>query len=53
MGRPGRRPDMDFNFSDDQNSLRDAVAKWVEKGFDFPRRHALAKARIRVVRQRS
>ncbi len=35
---------MDFNFSDDQNALRDAVAKWVEKGFDFPRRHALAKA---------
>ena len=35
---------MDFNFSDDQNSLREAVAKWVEKGFDFPRRHALAKA---------
>ena len=35
---------MDFNFSDDQNSLRDAVAKWVEKGFGFPRRHALAKA---------
>ena len=35
---------MDFNFTDDQNSLRDALAKWVEKGFDFPRRHALAKA---------
>ena len=35
---------MDFNFTDDQNSLRDAVARWVEKGFDFPRRHALAKA---------
>ena len=35
---------MDFNFSDDQISLREAVAKWVEKGFDFPRRHALAKA---------
>jgi alkylation response protein AidB-like acyl-CoA dehydrogenase len=35
---------MDFEFSDDQVSLRDAVAKWVEKGFDFPRRHALAKA---------
>ena len=35
---------MDFNFTDDQNSLRDAVAKWVEKGFGFPRRHALAKA---------
>ena len=29
---------MDFNFSDDQNSLREAVAKWVEKGFDFNRR---------------
>ncbi len=35
---------MDFNFSDDQNSLRDAVNRWVEKAFDFPRRHALAKA---------
>ncbi|OYU99964.1 MAG: acyl-CoA dehydrogenase [Burkholderiales bacterium PBB5] len=35
---------MDFEYSDDQVSLRDAVAKWVEKGFDFPRRHALAKA---------
>jgi len=35
---------MDFNFSDDQNSLREAVAKWVEKGFDFNRRHAIAKS---------
>ena len=35
---------MDFDFSDDQNSLRDMVARWVDKGFDFPRRHALAKA---------
>ena len=35
---------MDFNFSDDQNSLREAVARWVEKGFEFPRRHTLAKA---------
>ena len=35
---------MDFNFSDDQNSLREMVAKWVEKGFDFNRRHGLAKA---------
>lgn len=35
---------MDFEFTDDQVSLRDAVAKWVEKGFDFSRRHALAKA---------
>ncbi len=35
---------MDFEFSDDQMSLRDAVARWVEKGFGFERRHALAKA---------
>ena len=35
---------MDFDFSDDEVSLRDAVAKWVEKGFDFSRRHAIAKA---------
>jgi alkylation response protein AidB-like acyl-CoA dehydrogenase len=35
---------MDFEFTDDQVSLRDAVAKWVEKGFDFSRRQALTKA---------
>jgi alkylation response protein AidB-like acyl-CoA dehydrogenase len=35
---------MDFEFSDDQTSLRDAVHRWVEKGFAFERRHALAKA---------
>lgn len=35
---------MDFEFTEDQVSLRDAVARWVEKGFDFSRRHALAKA---------
>ena len=35
---------MDFDFSDDQASLRDAVARWVEKGFSFERRHAIAKA---------
>ncbi len=35
---------MDFEFTDDQNSLRDAVARWAEKGFTFERRHALAKA---------
>src|SRR6478736_5222607 len=28
---------MDFNFSDDQQQLRDAVAKWVEKGGGFSR----------------
>ena len=29
---------MDFNFSDDQEQLRDAVRKWVDKGYDFERR---------------
>ena len=35
---------MDFDFSDDQESLRDAVHRWVDKGFGFERRHQLAKA---------
>lgn len=35
---------MDFEFTDDQVSLRDAVGKWVDKGFDFSRRHGIAKA---------
>ena len=35
---------MDFDFTDDQVSLRDAVQRWVEKGFSFDRRHAVAKA---------
>ncbi len=35
---------MNFDFTDDQVSLRDAVQRWVEKGFSFRRRHALAKA---------
>jgi alkylation response protein AidB-like acyl-CoA dehydrogenase len=35
---------MDFDFTDDQNSLRDMVARWVDKGFPFERRHAIAKA---------
>jgi alkylation response protein AidB-like acyl-CoA dehydrogenase len=35
---------MDFNFSDDQVSLRDAVGRWVDKAFPFERRHALAQA---------
>jgi alkylation response protein AidB-like acyl-CoA dehydrogenase len=34
---------MDFEFTDDQLSLRDAVARWVDKGFSFERRHGLAK----------
>ncbi len=35
---------MDFDFTDDQESLRDAVRRWVDKGFSFERRHELAKA---------
>jgi alkylation response protein AidB-like acyl-CoA dehydrogenase len=35
---------MDFDFTDDQVSLRDAVARWVDKGFAFERRRALAQA---------
>lgn len=32
---------MDFDFSDDQQALRDAVAKWVEKSYDFERRRKI------------
>ena len=35
---------MDFDFTDDQVSLREAVARWVSKDHGFERRHALAKA---------
>ena len=35
---------MDFDFTDDQESLRDAVRKWVDKGYDFERRSSLVKA---------
>jgi alkylation response protein AidB-like acyl-CoA dehydrogenase len=35
---------MDFDFTDDQVSLRDAVARWVDKGFSFERRHTIAKS---------
>jgi hypothetical protein len=35
---------MDFDFTEDQESLRDAVQRWVDKGFGFERRHGIAKA---------
>ncbi|MFM2050605.1 MAG: hypothetical protein RL682_1096 [Pseudomonadota bacterium] len=35
---------MDFDFSDDQEQLRDAVRKWVDKGYSFDRRRAAEKA---------
>ncbi|MCG3189850.1 MAG: Acyl-CoA dehydrogenase FadE27 [Burkholderiaceae bacterium] len=34
---------MDFDFTDEQLSLRDAVARWIDKGFSFERRHGIAK----------
>jgi len=34
---------MDFDFTDDQESLRDAVRKWVAKGYDFERRRAITR----------
>lgn len=34
---------MDFDFSDDQEQLRDAVRKWVDKGYTFERRRAAVK----------
>ncbi|MBG6081356.1 alkylation response protein AidB-like acyl-CoA dehydrogenase [Rubrivivax gelatinosus] len=35
---------MDFDFTDDQQALREAVRRWVDKGFAFERRRTLAKA---------
>ena len=35
---------MDFDFTDDQEQLRDAVRKWVDKGYDFTRRSSIAQA---------
>jgi hypothetical protein len=35
---------MDFDFSDDQEQLRDAVRKWVDKGYTFERRREITQA---------
>jgi alkylation response protein AidB-like acyl-CoA dehydrogenase len=35
---------MDFDFSDDQEQLRDAVRRWVDKGYSFERHNATVKA---------
>ena len=34
---------MDFDFSDDQEMLRDTVRRWVEKSYDFERRRKIVK----------
>ncbi|MFZ4288647.1 acyl-CoA dehydrogenase family protein [Variovorax sp. HJSM1_2] len=35
---------MDFDFSDDQEQLRDAVRKWVDRAYTFERRKSLVQA---------
>ncbi|HSW20879.1 MAG TPA: acyl-CoA dehydrogenase family protein [Ramlibacter sp.] len=35
---------MDFDFSDEQEQLRDAVRKWVDRSYDFERRRRAVKA---------
>ncbi|MBS7777181.1 acyl-CoA dehydrogenase family protein [Acidovorax sp. CCYZU-2555] len=35
---------MDFNFSEDQQQLRDAVRRWVSKGYTFERRREIVAA---------
>jgi alkylation response protein AidB-like acyl-CoA dehydrogenase len=35
---------MDFEFSDDQQQLRDAVRKWVDRSYGFERRRTIVKA---------
>ena len=35
---------MDFEFTGDQEQLRDAVRKWVDKGYDFERRRGIEAA---------
>jgi len=35
---------MDFDFSGDQEQLRDAVRKWVDRAYGFERRHGIEKA---------
>ena len=35
---------MDFDFTDDQEQLRDATRKWVEKAYTFDRRRSISRA---------
>ena len=35
---------MDFDFTDDQEQLRDAVRKWIDKGYSFDRRRSITQA---------
>ncbi|HEX7688869.1 MAG TPA: acyl-CoA dehydrogenase family protein, partial [Burkholderiaceae bacterium] len=35
---------MNFDFSDDEQQLSDAVRKWVDRGYGFERRRAIEKS---------
>lgn len=35
---------MNFDFTEDQDQLRDAVRKWVDKAYTFERRQAIEKS---------
>ena len=35
---------MNFDFTDDQEQLRNAVRRWVDKGYDFERRRSIVRA---------
>ena len=35
---------MDFDFTDEQIQLRDAVQRWADKGYDFERRRRIVAA---------
>ena len=35
---------MDFDFSDEQEQLRDAVRKWVDKAYGFDRHRAISRS---------
>ena len=40
---------MDFDFSEDQEALRDAVRKWVGRSYAFERRREIAKLEVDIV----
>jgi hypothetical protein len=35
---------MNFDFNDDEQQLREAVLRWVERGYTFERRRAIEKS---------
>ena len=39
---------MDFDFSDEQEQLRDAVRKWVDKAYGFDERRSVVAATLKL-----